>query len=895
MWRIVYRTLFGKQDRKRKLTDIPEAFCDCKRKRQSLQWRTTWAVAHLMHFKSEQLMFVVKMAEVFYPFSLGKAIKWLQSRVGSISNMINVCATHGAPNVAIGCLLPMYQSRFHCLPSVTPGAFLYAIAHGQSEFLDAWQREVSVLPADGLEDMGVKKNTNHKNLRVAICMGISIASQSMLEAKNKEEEEEVSQLEVRTTQLVSTLMVCTPVNEDIQQVGELLEIASFTGASPLIETILALPQGAQFLHDEATHALKASAFCSAAAGGHTEVFQLLLNAVPRTSTYSLTNFSTSVLTSACTTEKSFGRTCKAILRIVAADPSRWDKAQIPEEFLTRKWAPFVKSTVASAASRAGMWGTVKKILCPEFSETDEGIQSNLPVLLHNIARRNADDVATPIFEEILVRWRKRNTAPLPKDTLYGLLNAACTRNNDAVFNLLVAQPEISADINRALSELLVSALSPNVLHHFHKLSEDLIGIPKDVIASIAMKEGSISHYLVPPKTFKVADALLPFIREQAKGNPQTGDPGFKMNVVLWELVRKGCSGDAFLWLDQNNLLTWDMIQYPVIFFQALLKLRPVPKKGGSDCFTIGYRKLNKHILGLQGVITPVANSLLSLPGLDLEMALLKAQNVWPVTLYLLSTIDSGDDDDYYLADTIAEYVDNFLTVQMLSDAVFVDLSLSGKYFSMDEVTTGLPSLFDWLVEICSYETIVPKLYEFFHDGGGAVLAKHPDRAGVKDFQRKAACLLGRISRDLGSPGYGVPHLQGATLVFPGVVSCPAQRKPKRRYHVAPRKRNHSNAPETGVILPPSQRGGGGGGAPSSASVSTPTTLTRDKDGFLIPPLPSVFPKNQQSSKEPPPAALCSNTGTNKSGGENDDDDLVTETHDVAPTGPSPKVQRLNNP
>ncbi|KAH3763040.1 hypothetical protein Pelo_5092 [Pelomyxa schiedti] len=113
MWRIVYRTLFGKQDRKQRLTDVTEAFCHCKRQRNSPQWRTTSEVEHLMHYKKDQLMFVVKMAEVFYPFGLGKAILWLQSRVGSISNMINVCATHGAPKLAsqvFACNVPIQVS-----------------------------------------------------------------------------------------------------------------------------------------------------------------------------------------------------------------------------------------------------------------------------------------------------------------------------------------------------------------------------------------------------------------------------------------------------------------------------------------------------------------------------------------------------------------------------------------------------------------------------------------------------------------------------------------------------------------------------------------------------------------------------------------------------------------
>ncbi|KAH3763039.1 hypothetical protein Pelo_5091 [Pelomyxa schiedti] len=204
---------------------------------------------------------------------------------------------------------------------------------------------------------------------------------------------------------------------------------------------------------------------------------------------------------------------------------------------------------------------------------------------------------------------------------------------------------------------------------------------------------------------------------------------------------------------------------------------------------------------------------------------------------------------------------------MLSDAVFVDLSLSSKYFSMDEAATGLPSLFGWLVDICSYETIVPKLYEFFHDGGQAVLDRHPDQAGVVEFRRKAACLLSKISRDLGSPNYGTPHLQGSTLVFPEAVP-PTQKKPRTRSHTVPRKRNHSNTPTTGAVLQPSQRSCG---APRSA---TPITLTRDKDGFLIPPLP-----------------LHSNTGTNKRVGEEDLSKLVAEQ--AAPAGPSPKVKKLN--
>ncbi|KAH3756369.1 hypothetical protein Pelo_11789 [Pelomyxa schiedti] len=365
-----------------------------------------------------------------------------------------------------------------------------------------------------------------------------------------------------------------------------------------------------------------------------------------------------------TTTENFIATKKVVQELFESEPSRWGTEPDPPEFVRQGWPQFGKSMVLKAASLSAMWGIVKILVSADFSQGDEEVQRTLPTILGCVARHHTDE-ATDMFDEILLLCQR-----LPWSTdrlrvwLEETLKLVCESKNVAIFRSLVNHhPDFKAAINATLlSDLLVKALTPPP-EHFHRAYEDFIGLPNSELSSISVQQ----HYLVPtrnkpPETpLGVAEALLPFLRDQIR----TGK--FKMNAALRYLIQKGCSRDALEWLSFNDLFSKDVVQYPILLFEGILRLRPEStKKGGTVHCPIGYKKLNKHIFTLQAVLTALAQMF---HVRDMILALYKVQDsMWPVTLYLLSMISDE------LGGAIAEYVHNKITVKMLSEAVFVDLS-----------------------------------------------------------------------------------------------------------------------------------------------------------------------------------------------------------------------------
>ncbi|KAH3760640.1 hypothetical protein Pelo_7571 [Pelomyxa schiedti] len=431
-----------------------------------------------------------------------------------------------------------------------------------------------------------------------------------------------------------------------------------------------------------------------------------------------------------------------MLDLVASTPTRWDEMPFPSEFTAHKWPPFDKSTRALAASLAQMWVTLKIILSREFRDGDEEINRNLPNLLCNLARYPTSKEAVEIFSELFARFQKVADGPLPSWTV----------------KLILESPDFKAELKgELLSELLVDTLTPKRSGHFHMLFEDFIGLPRSTYAIFEDKNATRHYSPQPQQKVTAAVGLLPFLRAEGKATQQPGGTEtFKMDTAIVKLIQKGCRGEVLLWLHFNDLFCWDALQDPTHLFETILKLRPESsKKGGTDGFAIGYRKLHKHIIALQEVLTPLAQRL---GALVVEQVLYykvpHSATVWPVTLFLLGAINSQ------LAVSAAEYVENTLTVQMLAEAVLVDLSVSGKYFSIDPKER--PSLFQWLLDVCTDETMRPILLEFLQQGSETILVKHPDRLGVDTFHHKASmylrCTMPQIdlSQSIQGDGANVP-------------------------------------------------------------------------------------------------------------------------------------------
>ncbi|KAH3743449.1 hypothetical protein Pelo_15161 [Pelomyxa schiedti] len=680
------------------------------------------------------------MAEVFHPWGLQSMMTWIKNRVGSITNQINACAAHGAIKVATK-LLWDFNGQFQCLPASIPGAFEYAMSHAQYHFFVAWAKVIERVHSEGIciNDENAAKhsqNVNNRNLRVATCLGISAARQHLkaVQVFSPRQDDEVLKALIRNW--VAGLISRTPL-DNIYHTRDLLEIASTTGAVPVIEAVVEKsPSGTSILYNR-NQTLYLNPFCSAMAGGYPDTCRVLLTAVPSDKKYNIAHFCTPLLKAACTSEKNFKLACKAMLDLVASTPTRWDEMPFPSEFTAHKWPPFEKSTIALAASLGQMWVTLTIILSPEFSDSDEEITRNLPNLLCNLARYPTSKEAVEIFSDLFARFQKVAGGPLPSWTVKLILESACQWNNGTIFQLTSAQPDFKAELKgELLSELLVDTLIPKRSGHFHMLFEDFIGLPKNTYA-IFEERKAIHHYSPQPQqTVTAAAGLLPFLRAEGKATQQPGGTEtFKMDTALVKLIQKGCRGEALLWLHFNDLFCWDSLKDPIHLFETVLRLRPESsKKGGTDGLAIGYRKLNKHIIALQEVLTLLAQRL---GALDVEQVLYykvpRSATVWPVTLFLLGAINSQ------LAVSAAGYVESTLTVHMLAEAVLVDLSVSGKYFSIDP--KDRPSLFQWLLDVCTDETMRPVLLEFLHQGSENILVKHPDRLGVETFHRKASMYL----------------------------------------------------------------------------------------------------------------------------------------------------------
>ncbi|KAH3760609.1 hypothetical protein Pelo_7540 [Pelomyxa schiedti] len=911
----------------------PCAFCNCKRKRGSNQWRTDSAVGHLKHFDSSETEFVVRMAEVYHPWGWTKARKWLKNRVGSITNRINVCAAYGTPRLATEYLMK-FRNRFHCFPGSTPGAFEYALAHAQYQFAEEWAKFVMLggiplqLPQAIISDGNDSNSTDYgavvphatgptmminilsrewksnRNLCVAVCMGISTVIQQLMMADDKRP---LRCSEALMRDLVEFLVVSTPMDDKIKA-KELLEVASATGAVPVVKAILQkAPPSTQILYNEETHRLCPNAFCHAASGGHPELCKVFLNAVPNREGLrrNRKNFSTTLLRAACTTTENFIAK-KVVQELFESDPSRWDTEPDPPEFVQQGWPQFGKSTILKAASLSAMWGIVKILVSADFSQGDEEVQRSLPNILGCIAMHHTDE-AMDMFDEILLRCQRlKPGANQQQGWVDEILKSVCKRKNSAILRSLINRSsDLKAVIKGALlSDLLVKALTPSSeQQHFHRAYEDFIGLPKSVLASHPVQQ----HYSIPTtqkEPLGVAEALLPFLRDQIK----TGE--FKMNGALMYFIQKGCSRDALEWLSFNDLFSKDGIQYPILLFEAILRLRPEStKKGGTVHYPIGYQKLNKHIFTLQAVLTALTQVF---PAYDVMLALYKVQeSMWPVTLYLLSIINDE------LGGAIAEYVCNKVTVKMLSEAVFVDLSVSGKFFSMDG-TRCLPSLFDWLVMSCPPETIAQQLREFLPHGGQELLSKHPDQEGVEAFRRKTEeCFRNVPTREgprsttgNGGSDYSTQiqwplknsSLSPASLCGPGTG-----KKSCRDRNLLRQRKNRSPVAEAVRLesLPPSPLRTVGHHSPvhmksTTTATTSNTNPVHSRDGtgtFLVPPLPFFL-------QQPPPAtAPATTTVTNQRDRSDDPMKYVTEgtlaeetdSHNdadaAAPTGPHPKVPR----
>ncbi|KAH3764848.1 hypothetical protein Pelo_3271 [Pelomyxa schiedti] len=930
----------------------PCAFCNCKRKRGSNRWRTDIVIGHLKHFDKPETEFVVRMAEVYHPWGRKKARKWLKNRVGSITNRINVCAACGTPRLATE-YLTKFQNRFHCFPGSTPGAFEYALAHAQYRFAEEWAKFVmpgaiplqlpqAIICSD--ENNSSSSNStgngvvvpratgstvmisilsrewkpNNRNLCVAVCMGISTAiQQCMMAVRRGDDKGTLGCYGALMRDLVEFLVFRTPMDDKIKA-KDLLEVASATGAVPVVEAILQkAPPSTQILYNEETRRLCTNAFCHAVSGGHPELCKVFLNAVPNREglRHNRKNFSTILLRAACTTTENFIATKKVVQELFESEPSRWGTEPDPPEFVRQGWPQFGKSMVLKAASLSAMWGIVKILVSADFSQGDEEVQRTLPTILGYVARHHTDE-ATDMFDEILLLCQR-----LPWSTdrlrvwLEETLKLVCESKNVAIFRSLVNHPDFKAVINATLlSDLLVKALTPPP-EHFHRAYEDFIGLPNSALSSISVQQ----HYLVPtrnkpPETpLGVADALLPFLRDQIR----TGK--FKMNAAVRYLIQKGCSRDALEWLSFNDLFSKDVVQYPILLFEGILRLRPEStKKGGTVHCPIGYKKLNKHIFTLQAVLTALAQMF---HVRDMILALYKVQDsTWPVTLYLLSTINDK------LGGAVAEYVGNKITVKMLYEAVFVDLSVSGKFFSMDG-TRDLPSLFDWLVMSCSSETIARVLREFLPHAGEELLSKHPNQGGVEAFHRKVHHYKGVPQREEGSPSamgngradYLIPQNQWPLNQSPSPASMMATpspapvKKQSRDRNLLRKRKNQSLVPEAvrPESLPPSSIGlhhhyGGPHGNEKSTTTATASNtnhvhssarVVEGPNTFLVPPLPFFI-------QQPQPAATTSTIATNQRDRSDDPMKYVTEgtpaqvletntdssndTNAAAPTGPHPK-------
>ncbi|KAH3764829.1 hypothetical protein Pelo_3252 [Pelomyxa schiedti] len=897
----------------------PFAFCCCKRKRGGKKWRTE---------------FIVRMAEVYYPWGQKKTHKWLKNRVGSITNVINVCAAYGTPRLATEYLLK-FQSRFHSFPASTPGALEYAVAHAQYEFVEEWAKVVlpgiisqqfpaavsfnennssgcgAVLPSAGQTVLSVilsrEWNENNRNLCVAVCMGIATLRQQLMMATRRNDNETLRCSEALMSDLVHFVVVRTPM-EDKCKVKDLLEIASATGAVRVVEAILQkAPPKTQIIYNQETYALYPNAFCSAVAGGHPELCKLFFNIVPHREgcRYNRKNISTILLKAACTTTENFVATQHVIQEMFESDPLRWGTAADPPEFARQGWPQFEKSTILRAATLSAMWKIVKVLVSADFS--DEDVQQSLPDILGLVARHHTEE-ARNMFDEILLCYQK---LPLSANKLRGksetILKSVCEGKNAAIFHSLINHPDFKALMDGpCFTELLVNTLTPPS-EHFHRAYEDFIGLPNSLLASLKVK-----HYAIPQKEkpFEIAEALLPFLREKIR----TGQ-AFIMNVALVQLIKKGCSSEALQWLSSNDLFCTNVIQYPVLLFEKVLSSRPEStKKGGTVHCPIGYKKLNKHIFTLQAVLTPLAQLFRVY---DVKVTLYKVtHSVWPVTLYLLSIIN----DEFGLA--AAEYVRNKFTVKMLVEAVFVDLSVSGKFFNMDG-TRDLPSLFDWLATICHPYTMARALNDFLPRGGYSLLSKHPNQEGVDIFYRKANYLKPPSQDEscyatMGNNYYcsvgdtatppNMQQLRPNKLTIP-TNSCylsttpPAQGK-RRRDRPATRKKKddsavaeadlrtespHSHHRSYVVVSPASFQTSS---ADSQSNIKTTETI----ETFLVPPLPfptpSAPPQHTSSvtTDQHQTNVNTQHTSTNvPASTQNGDTEAAVE-----PAGPSPKISRTNS-
>ncbi|KAH3761617.1 hypothetical protein Pelo_6621 [Pelomyxa schiedti] len=279
---------------------------------------------HLQHYDEPDIWFATIMADIFYPFGTKLSLSWLKKRLECNVNIMNACASHGSIVTARN-LLRDYIKQFGFFPAVVPGALYFAISHCQFDFLQEWVSDSpfrvlfnssdqnELLPTRLLQD------GRNRNLYVAICMGIALAWRSASRATDQADKARFESKLTRLLQLINTGLLMTTHNYR----RELLEIASYAGALPLVEVIFEKSKKFLIFDDYDPREPFMNSLHNAAAGGNHDICQLLLlkTSVRGSFPFNL-SLSTLLLSAVCRNQQYFTEICN-MLREAFVKTSLW--------------------------------------------------------------------------------------------------------------------------------------------------------------------------------------------------------------------------------------------------------------------------------------------------------------------------------------------------------------------------------------------------------------------------------------------------------------------------------------------------------------------------------------------------------------------------------------------